>query len=153
VLFFLAAYTLANLGAFIAIIAISNKVDSDLIEDYSGMVRRAPWLAVILALCLISLIGIPPTAGFMAKVYIFSAGMHHGLAWLVVIAVINTCISAYYYLRVVKVMFLGEPASLESVPSSTPLRATLAVTALGVIFLGVYPYLVLHLAELASFLP
>jgi NADH-quinone oxidoreductase subunit N len=147
VLFFLAAYALANLGAFIAIIAISNKLDSDLIADYSGMVRRAPWLAAILALCLISLIGIPPTAGFMAKVYIFSAGVHHNLLWLVVIAVINTAISAYYYLRVVKVMFLGQPASLEGVPSSLPLRATLAVTALGVLFLGVYPYLLLHFAE------
>ncbi len=150
VLFFLAAYALANLGAFIAIIAISNKLDSDVIDDYSGMVRRAPWLAAILAFCLISLIGIPPTAGFMAKVYIFSAAVHHDLLWLVVIAVINTAISAYYYLRVVKVMFLGEPLSLEGVPSSLPLRATLAVTALGVLVLGVYPYLLLHFAETAA---
>ena len=150
VLFFLASYALANLGAFIAIIAISNKIDSDLIADYSGMVRRAPWLAAVLAFCLISLIGIPPTAGFMAKVYIFSAAVHHDLLWLVVIAVINSAISAYYYLRVVKVMFLGEPASLEGVPSSLPLRATLAVAALGVLFLGVYPYLLLHFAETAA---
>ena len=148
VLFFLASYTLANLGAFIAIIAISNKLDSDLIADYSGMVRRAPWLAAIMAFCLISLIGIPPTAGFMAKVYIFSAGVHHNLLWLVVIAVINSAISAYYYLRVVKVMFLGEPASLEGVPSSLPLRATLAVTALGVLVIGVYPYLLLQVFPL-----
>jgi NADH-quinone oxidoreductase subunit N len=148
VLFFLASYTLANLGAFIAIIAISNKLDSDLIDDYSGMVRRAPWLAAILALCLISLIGIPPTAGFMAKVYIFNAAVHHDLLWLVVIAVINSAISAYYYLRVVKVMFLGQPASLEGVPSSLPLRATLAVTALGVLLIGVYPYLLLRVFPL-----
>ena len=150
VLFFLAAYALANLGAFIAIIAISNKINSDLIDDYSGMVRRAPWLASILALCLISLIGIPPTAGFMAKVYIFSAGVHHGLLWLVIIAVINSAISVYYYLRVVKVMFVGEPLSLESVPSSVPLRATLAVTAFGVLLIGVYPYWLLHFAQTAA---
>jgi NADH-quinone oxidoreductase subunit N len=72
------------------------------------------------------------------------------LLWLVVIAVINSAISAYYYLRVVKVMFLGEPLSLEGVPSSLPLRATLAVTALGVLVLGVYPYLLLHFAETAA---
>jgi NADH-quinone oxidoreductase subunit N len=151
VLFFLASYALANLGAFIAIIAISNKLDSDLIADYSGMARRAPWLAAILALCLISLIGLPPTAGFMAKVYIFNAAVHADLLWLVIVAVINTAISAYYYLRVVKVMFLEAPPSLEGVPSSIPLRATLAVTALGVLLIGVYPYWLLHLAQLAVF--
>ncbi len=153
VLFFLAGYTLANLGAFIVIIAISNKIDSDMINDYSGMVRRSPWLAAVLALCLISLIGIPPTAGFMAKVYIFNSAVQNGLTWLVVVAVINSAISAYYYLRVVKLMFMGEPTSLESVPSSVPLRVTLAVTGLGVLFIGVYPYVLLHLAELSVFIP
>ncbi len=113
VLFFLAAYALTNMGAFIAIIAISNKVDSDLIEDYSGVGKRAPVLAMALTLCLISLIGMPPAAGFMAKFYIFSTAVNQGLLWLVIIAVMNSVISAYYYLRVVKVMWLGEPVSEE----------------------------------------
>ncbi|GAH15805.1 unnamed protein product, partial [marine sediment metagenome] len=93
-LFFLASYALTNLGAFIAIIAISNKLNSDQISDYSGMGRRAPLLALALTLCLISLIGMPPAAGFMAKFYIFSGAVQHGLLWLVVIAVINSVISA-----------------------------------------------------------
>jgi NADH-quinone oxidoreductase subunit N len=149
-LFFLASYALTNLGAFIAIIAISNKLDSDLIQDYSGMSRRAPLLALALTLCLISLIGMPPAAGFMAKFYIFSGAVKHGLLWLVVIAVINSVISAYYYLRVVKVMWLGEPASRAKVPSSVALRLALAISCLGVLILGIIPGYVMKLAELAA---
>lgn len=147
--FFLASYALTNLGAFIAIIAISNKIDSDEIADYAGMAKRAPILSLALAFCLISLLGIPPTAGFVAKVFIFSAGVNHGLIWLVVIAVINTVISAYYYLRVVRVMYLGAPLSEERVPSSGTLRAALSFACLGVLALGIYPWMVLRLAETA----
>jgi len=147
--FFLAAYALTNLGAFIAIIAISNKIDSDEISDYSGMARRAPILSLALLFCLISLIGIPPTAGFIAKIYIFTAAVDYGLIWLVIIAVINTVISAYYYLRVARVMYLGTPLSEERVPSSWALRAALAFACLGVLFLGLYPWALLRIAETA----
>ncbi len=146
-LFFLVSYAFTNLGAFIAIIAISNKVDSDMIADYRGMARHAPLLSLALALCLISLTGIPPTAGFMAKVYIFNAAMQYGLLWLVVIAVINTVISAYYYLRVVKVMFLEAPASQERVPSSGALRFALCIACIGVLVIGVIPSYFLRIAE------
>ena len=129
-LFFLASYALTNLGAFIAIIAISNKLNSDQISDYSGMGKRAPLLALALTLCLISLIGMPPAAGFMAKFYIFSGAVQNDLLWLVVIAVINSVISAYYYLRVVKVMWLGQPASEEKVPSSGALKVALSLSCL-----------------------
>jgi len=147
--FFLVAYALTNLGAFIAIIAISNKIDSDQISDYSGMARRAPVLALALAFCLVSLTGIPPTAGFIAKVYIFNAAASYDLAWLVIIAVVNSVISAYYYLRVVKEMYLGVPLSEEKVPSSGSLRAALSFCCLGVLFLGIYPWALLKVAESA----
>jgi len=150
VLFFLTSYALANLGAFTAIIAISNKIDSDLIQNYSGMIKRAPVLALALTLCLISLIGMPPAAGFIAKFYIFNAGVQHGLLWLVIIAVINSVISAYYYLRVVKVMWFGEPASEEKVPSSGALRLALFLSCLGVLLLGILPGYVMSLAEAAA---
>jgi NADH-quinone oxidoreductase subunit N len=149
-LFFLASYALTNLGAFIAIIAISNKLDSDLIADYSGMFKRAPVLALALTLCLISLIGMPPAAGFMAKFYIFSGAVQQGLLWLVIIAVINSVISAYYYLRVVKVMWLGKPTSRARVPSSPALRVALAISCLGVLLLGIVPGFVMRLAEMAA---
>jgi len=150
VLFFLASYALTNMGAFIAIIAISNKLNSDLIEDYSGMGKRAPLLALALTLCLVSLIGMPPAAGFMAKFYIFSAAVQHNLLWLVIIAVINSVISAYYYLRVVKVMWLSQAASEEKVPSSGALRLALSLSCLGVLLLGIIPGYVMKLAELAA---
>jgi NADH-quinone oxidoreductase subunit N len=149
-LFFLASYALTNLGAFIAIIAISNKLDSDLIADYAGMAKRAPALALALTLCLISLVGMPPAAGFMAKFYIFSGAVQHGLLWLVIIAVINSVISAYYYLRVVKVMWMDKPAARSKVPSSPALRVALALSCLGVLALGIIPGFVMKLAEMAA---
>jgi NADH-quinone oxidoreductase subunit N len=150
ILFFLASYALTNLGAFIAIIVISGKLDSDLIADYAGMGKRAPVLALALTLCLISLIGMPPAAGFMAKFYIFRAAVDNYLLWLVVLAVLNSVISAYYYLRVVKVMWLGKPASEEKVPASGAPRLALFLCCLGVLVLGIIPGLVMRLAELAS---
>jgi NADH-quinone oxidoreductase subunit N len=150
VLFFLTSYAFTNMGAFIAIIAISNKLNSDLIEDYSGMGKRAPLLALALTLCLISLIGMPPAAGFMAKFYIFNAAIQNGLLWLVIIAVINSVISAYYYLRVVKVMWLGEAASAEKVPSSGALRLALLLCCLGVLLLGIIPGYAIRLAQIAA---
>jgi NADH-quinone oxidoreductase subunit N len=152
VLFFLSSYALTNIGAFIAVIAISNKIDSDTIADYAGMFRRAPVLALALTFCLISLIGMPPAAGFMAKFYIFSSAVQNGLLWLVIIAVINSVISAYYYLRVVKVMWFGEAASTEKVPSSGAPRFALFLCVLGVLVLGIIPGAVMRLAEVASHL-
>ncbi|MFC1937863.1 NADH-quinone oxidoreductase subunit N [Chloroflexota bacterium] len=150
ILFFLASYAFTNLGAFIAIIAISNKLNSDLINDFSGMSKRSPLVALALTLCLISLVGMPPAAGFMAKFYIFSGAVQHGLLWLVIIAVINSVISAYYYLRVVKVMWFGEAASAEKVPSSGALRTALAISCLGVLILGIIPGFVMRFAEIAA---
>jgi len=150
ILFFLTSYALTNMGAFIAIIAISNKLDSDLINDYAGMGKRAPLVALALTLCLVSLIGMPPAAGFMAKFYIFSAAVQHNLLWLVIIAVVNSVISAYYYLRVVKVMWLGEATSEEKLPSSGTLRLGLSLSCLGVLLLGIIPGYVMKIAEFAA---
>jgi len=150
ILFFLASYTVTNLGAFIVVIAISNKINSDNIEDYSGMGKRSPVLALALTLCLVSLIGMPPAAGFMAKFYIFSAAVQQDLIWLVVIAVINSVISAYYYLRVVKVMWFGEPTTRESVPSTVAPRVALIISCLFVLLLGIIPGQLMKLAEIAG---
>jgi NADH-quinone oxidoreductase subunit N len=149
-LFFLVSYSLTNLGAFIAIIAISNKINSDQIEDFSGMGKRSPLIALALTLCLISLIGMPPAAGFMAKFYIFGAAVQNNLVWLIIIAVLNSVISAFYYLRVVKVMWVGEPASKDKVDSSAALKIALALCCLGVLVLGLMPGDFMHLTQLAS---
>ena len=148
-LFFIMSYAATNLGAFIAIIAISNKTDSDMIDDFTGMSKRTPLLALALTFCLISLIGLPPTGGLIAKIYIFSGAVQHNLLWLVIIAVINSCISAFYYLRVVKVMWTGAPASEEGVPSSWALRIALALCCIFVLLLGVVPGGFIGIAEAA----
>jgi len=146
-LFFLGGYTLANLGLFTAIIVISGKTGSDEIDGFSGMIRRAPWLSFVMIVCLISLTGIPPAVGFMAKFYLFRAAIDAGLLWLVIIAVLNSVISAYYYLKVVKIITTGEPASNEPVPISLPVSAALAVSFVGVLLLGILPGIVIDVAE------
>jgi NADH-quinone oxidoreductase subunit N len=148
--FFLGCYALANLGAFIAIIAITNKTNSDAIDDFAGMGSRAPVISLALTLCLISLTGVPPTAGFLAKLYLFNAAVHHDLVWLVIIGVINSAVSAYYYLRVVKVTWFSSPASTERVPSSLALRVALALACAGVLALFFYPSPLLDVARDAA---
>jgi len=139
-IFFLTSYAFTNLGAFIAIIAISNKLNSDEIDDYSGLIKRSPVMALALSLCLFSLTGLPPTAGLIAKVYIFSSGVQSGLLWLVIVAVLNSCIAAYYYLKVVKAMWMAEPKSTEKLPAASwPLGLALGIACAGTLVMGIIP--------------
>ena len=149
-LFYLGAYALTNLAAFFAVIAISSKVESDEIDSYAGVARRAPLLAAALAFALISLTGIPPTAGFMAKVFIFAAAVNSGLVWLAVAGVVNSVVSAYYYLRVIRTMYFLPAPSEEAVPSSLVFRLALGITVLGVLVLGLVPGPLMDLAKEAA---
>jgi NADH-quinone oxidoreductase subunit N len=149
ILFFLASYSLTNLAAFIAIIAITQKINSDRIDDFAGMGQRSPLIAWALTLAMVSLIGLPPAVGFIAKFYIFSSAVQQGLLWLVAVAVLNSVISAFYYLRVVKVMWMNIPASTEKVNAPLALKVALAISSLGVLLLGLAPDLVMHLARMA----
>ena len=147
VLFYLGAYAATNLAAFFAIIAITNKVGSDQIDDFAGMARRAPVIAAVLAFAMLSLIGIPPTAGFMGKLYLFNAAVQSDLVWLALVGVINSVVSAHYYLRVVRTMYLASAESEEGVPSSAPVRVALAVTGLGILAIGILPGPLLEISE------
>ena len=118
-----------------------------MIDDFAGMGRRAPYLAAALALAMAALIGIPPSGIFIAKLYIFSAAVHSDLAWLAMVGVVNSVVSAYYYLRVVRTMYVTPPTTEEKVPSSHAFRIALAVTALAVLGLGIYPAPLLQVAE------
>ena len=150
VLFYIAGYAATNMAAFIAIIVISNRIASDRIEDFAGMGRRAPYLAAVLGFALISLTGIPPTVGFMVKVFIFGSAITSGLTWLAVVGAINSVVSAYYYLRVVKVMYLAPPASDEPVTVGIPVRFAIATTLAAVLFFGIYPTPLLNAARKAA---
>jgi NADH-quinone oxidoreductase subunit N len=150
VVFFVATYALTNLGAFIVVIAISDRTGSDRIADYAGLARRSPLLAASLAFALVSLTGIPPTAGFIAKLYIFNAAVESDLIWLVVVAVLNSVLSAFYYLRVTGLLFLGEPATGETIPTSAALKLALTLAVGGIVFVGIVPSPLLNAAKGAA---
>ena len=139
ILFYLAAYAFTNLAAFFVITALSQKVDLEEIGDYRGLARRNPYLAGIMALSMVSLTGIPPTAGFMAKLMIFSSAVASGLVWLVVIGVFTSVVAAYYYLRVVRVMYTESDEERDAVDTPVSMRLALALSVMGVVVLGVLP--------------
>jgi NADH-quinone oxidoreductase subunit N len=149
VLFFVAIYAVANLGAFFAIMAIGNRTGSDEIEDYAGIARRAPVAALVLTFCLVSLTGLPPAAGFWAKIYIFNAAIQADLTWLVIIGVMNTVVSAFYYLGVARQMYTGEPSSEEPIHTSPLTQAVLLTSAAGVFALFIWPFPLIDAAQRA----
>jgi len=141
VIFYLLVYAVMNLGAFAVVTLVARGGDRRTdIEDYRGIGFRSPSLSLTLSLFLLSLIGVPLTAGFMGKVFVFSEAVRQGFYWLVVIGVINSAISVYYYLRLVVVMFFRERTTewrAPRVPAS--LVVVLVLTVLGVLYLGVFP--------------
>lgn len=150
VLFYLGGFAATNLAAFSVIIAVSNRINSDKIDDYAGIARRAPWLAAVLTLSMLSLTGIPPSVGFWAKIYLFGAAVNTGLEWLVLVGVINSVVSAYYYLRVVKAMYLSEPESDAKIGFGFPMRLAVAASFMATLFFGLYPTPLLNLARAAA---
>ena len=141
ILYYLLAYAFTNLGAFAVVVALERGAEAhDEIADYRGLAREHPGLAAAMALCLLSLTGVPPLAGFVAKFYIFAAALNAGLVWLVVIAVLNSVVSAYYYIRIIVAMYMQEGGvRVERMSRRPGLLISLAVGVAGVIILGVYP--------------
>jgi len=138
-MFFLIYYVLTNIAAFGVIIVFSNLTGSDEISDLSGLSRRSPWLALAMLFALLSLAGIPPTAGFFGKFFIFRAAVESGLWWLAFIGIVNALIALYYYLNVIKVMYLyrSEDESV-SIPLSRAAALAIAVAVFGIFYLGIF---------------
>ena len=137
-LFYMLAYGCANLAAFAVVIIVSNATGSEQIESYSGLSKRNPLIALALMAALLSLAGLPLMAGFMAKFYVFVSAAEVGLFWLVGIGVLNSVISVYYYLRVVRVMYVAEgPAEPLRVDRHAATALAMALT--GVLVLGIMP--------------
>ncbi len=151
ILFYLAGYAVTNLTAFLVVIAVFNRIGSCEIDAYRGLGKRAPLLGALLAFSLISLTGFPPTAGFFGKVYLFDAAVQSDLAWLAVVGVVNSVISAVYYLRPVKAMFIDETAPTVEMPArwrpNAPLALTLGLTSAGVLVIGLAPSLLIDVAN------
>jgi NADH-quinone oxidoreductase subunit N len=138
-IYYLVTYTFTNLGAFGALAAISRVVGGDEMSDLDGLYKRNLGLAALMALFMLSLAGIPPLAGFWAKFYVFMAGWESNAILLVVVAVANTIVSLYYYLRVLKAMFMNEPRDDREVDVPAGMNVSLITAAVGVLVLGLVP--------------
>lgn len=151
VMLYLALYTFMTFGAF-TIVAMLRKggLDGDEIEDFSGLAARHPLAALLMLVFMVSLAGIPPTAGFIGKFYVFMAAVEAGLTWLAVLALVFAAISAYYYLRIIMVMYMREPDPLTAASPrlimSPALSIVLACAVAGVVFFGLYPGPLVNLA-------
>jgi NADH-quinone oxidoreductase subunit N len=139
ILFYLLTYLFANIGAFAVVIAMSEAIGSEEINDYSGLNRRSPFLAFSMLLFLLSLAGVPPLAGFIGKIYIFVAAIKEGLYTLITVGLINIVISMYYYLIVVKKMYIAEPIDPSPIRVSGPIKAVVYVGLAGTLLIGIYP--------------
>jgi len=149
ILYYLAAYALTNLGAFgvIALLGTRDRENDDL-RDYAGLWYSHPGLATLMTIFLLSLGGFPPTAGFIAKWYIFSAAVGSGYYGLAIIGVLSSVVSVFFYLRIVVMMYMSErDARPVPAPATTAALAGLALSVIGILYLGILPAEVIDLAQ------
>ena len=155
VLLYLALYTFMTFGAF-AIVAMLRKgsLEGEEIEDFTGLAKRQPVAALLMLVFMVSLAGIPPTAGFIGKFYVFMSAVEAGMTWLAVLALIFAAVSAYYYLRLVLVMYMREPDAITAdsprLVLSPTLSIVLACAVAGVVIFGIYPDPLIQLAAQAT---
>lgn len=140
VVFYLAAYIATNLLAFGVVMAFSRVTGLEDITDYAGMSRRNPWLGLMMLAAFLSLAGMPPFGGFVAKVFVFAAGVQAGYTWLIIVGILNSILGVYYYLNTMKFVYLyrmpNEDEENHPIPLTRPYAIALAVLVLGVILVG-----------------
>jgi NADH-quinone oxidoreductase subunit N len=151
-LFYLLTYAIATIGAFGCVVALERRRRGEVtLGDLRGLGRSSPTLAGILGICLLSLAGVPATAGFVGKVAVFEAGVSAGHTWLVVVGVVSSVIAAFFYLRIAGTMFLEETPVDQALPVVTPGVSTgVTVAAFLVVYLGIQPQVLLQLADNAA---
>jgi NADH-quinone oxidoreductase subunit N len=152
-MFYLAAYAFTNIGAFAVVAYVSRKGEKYVrVDDFAGLAQRQPGMAAMLSIFLFSLIGVPLTGGFFGKFYIFKAALDAHLVWLTVLGLLNSAVAAYYYLRVLVVMYFKEPGeAVEDMPhAGAALRIAVYGSALGTLVLGIFPSWVLNFATKAA---
>ena len=151
-LFYLVSYALVKLGAFLIVGQMGGIGERHVeIEDYAGLARRQPVLAACLSVFLLSLLGMPITAGFLGKFYIFNAALESNLIWLAILLALNSVIGAYYYLRVMVVIYMREPQQeIAAQPVPWTLSAVLWIAAAGTIYVGLFPTQVIGFAAKAA---
>jgi len=135
--YYLLAYLFSNLAVFFVVVTASNAIGSDALEDYAGLSKRSPFLAAAMFVGLLSLAGMPPLAGFAGKLLVLLAAADSRQLALVALGAVNVVISLYYYLMVVKRMYLGNPAATAPIPLSGLTKASLSVLVLGILLIGI----------------
>jgi NADH-quinone oxidoreductase subunit N len=151
-MFYLAAYAFTNFGAFAVVTHVARKGERyTKIEDFAGLAQRQPAMAAMLTIFLLSLIGVPLTGGFFGKFYIFKAALDSHLVWLTILGLLNSAVAAYYYLRVLVVMYMKDPEPSEALPAAGPaLKIAVFGSAIATVFLGIFPSFVLNFASKAA---
>ncbi len=152
-MFYLAAYVFMQVGSFAVVTYFARQGEKYVnVDDLAGLGERQPMVAAMMTLFLLSLIGVPLTGGFFGKFYIFKAALDSNLVWLTVIGLLNSAVAAYYYLRIIVVMYMRDPveASENAGPVAPGLRFTMLLSAVGTVVLGVAPSVVLDFAGLSS---
>jgi NADH-quinone oxidoreductase subunit N len=135
--FYMFIYTFTNLLAFAVVVLFSESTGSETIADLAGLSRRSPWLALLMTIALLSLAGVPPAAGFFGKFFLFNAAVQSGLTWLAIVGVLNSIVALYYYLVVIKVMYVDRSEDEDKpISFSRPYAWVLGITTLGVILIG-----------------
>ena len=148
-MFYLAAYAFMNIGAFAVVSHVSGRGEKyQSLDDLAGLGRKQPMMAAMLTIFLLSLIGVPLTGGFFGKFYIFKAALDSHLYWLAVLGLLNSAVAAYYYLRILVMVYMHEPgeAAVQTEPLTLGFRLALILPALGTLFLGIFPTWVLDFA-------
>jgi NADH-quinone oxidoreductase subunit N len=138
ILFYLLVYLVMNLGAFLVVISLSSQMNSDDLAQYRGLRARNPAAAAVLAIFMLSLTGIPPFGGFIAKFYLFAAAVDAKFYWLVIVAVLNSVVSFVYYGGVVRRMYLEESPTTDPIVLPRLSRYLLVALAVGVLIMGIY---------------
>jgi NADH-quinone oxidoreductase subunit N len=150
---YLFIYAFMNIGAFAVVILLRSGTfiiyKGDEIADFEGLAKTHPLASALMLIFMFSLTGIPPTAGFIGKFYLFMSAVHAGHTWLAIVAVIFSTISAYFYLRIVMLMYMREPKTEVALATSTSTGITLAVTTLAVLLIGILPSSLIDLARTA----
>jgi NADH-quinone oxidoreductase subunit N len=149
-MFYLTAYAFMNIGAFSCVAYLSGKGEKfQSIDDFKGLGRTQPLAAAMFTIFLLSLIGVPLTGGFFGKFYIFKAALESHLVWLTILGLLNSAVAAYYYLRILVMMYFHEPgeATQSAEPLGFSMRVALILPALGTLVLGIFPTWVLEIAS------
>lgn len=139
-MFYTIAYAIMSLGGFGMIILLSRKgFEADSLDDFKGLNDRSPWFALMMLILMFSMAGVPPALGFYAKLAVLEAVVNAGFIWLAVVAVVFSIVGAFYYLRIIKLMYFDKAEDQAPLEASVDMRAVLSVNGLAVLFLGLFP--------------